>query len=66
MKEKEPHTQVFRLEEIHELTGISMSSLRRFCREGKLKAVKRARQWFVREEDYDAFFATEAGQEPEN
>ena len=47
------------IEDIHEKTGISHFTLQKYCREGQLKSVKRARQWFVREEDYNAFFTPE-------
>lgn len=48
------------IDNIHEKTGISHFTLQKYCREGQLKAVKRARQWFIREEDYNAFFTPES------
>lgn len=44
------------IDDMHNKTGISHFTLQKYCREGQLKAVKRARQWFVREEDFNAFF----------
>lgn len=51
--------KLLKLEEIHEKTGIHITTLQRFCREGQLKAVKRARQWYVTPESFNAFFTPE-------
>lgn len=57
-------TKLLRLEDIQKMTGASLETLRRYCRTGKLKATKFALKWYVREEDYNAFFTPGTPEKP--
>ena len=45
--------------EVSELLGIHLDTVRRYLREGKIKAIKLGNRWRIRESDLDKFLDTE-------
>lgn len=51
--------KLYEVEELAEILGVGLPTIRKYLREGKLKGIKPAKRWYVSEEALKDYFQPE-------